>query len=136
VRGDFSGITAQPSDVTYNLFGANQLSNITKGAPGGDTIKYGSPGYLNGQGVARAGGYVSSAGVLSLSFGITSATKMATGVYTVNVSTGFNFAVATIYGNATTAYSITVGNSGSVITVRTFNNTGAAADVAFEIAIF
>ena len=83
---------------------------------------------------------VTSAGALSAGRGIASASKTATGVYSLVLSTGIALAAsyATVVTSRGTAAIITAVEivDATHINVRTFNTTGAATDAAFSLMAF
>jgi hypothetical protein len=133
-RCDYTGITTPPSIATFGLFGDCGISELSPGAPGGDTIQRGTPAYLNAKGVAKAAGYVSAAGVLSNAFGVTSVTKTATGTYTLQCS--FAPLVALISAlNGTVLATWSMPGSNTVV-IYTRNASGTLVDSTFSFAIY
>jgi hypothetical protein len=82
-RADYSGITTPPNVGTFLMHGSADLSQITSGAPGGDTVSRSMPAIINVQGVALAGGQILSNGSPANTFGVVSATVESAGVYLI-----------------------------------------------------
>jgi hypothetical protein len=128
---------AVPSVATFDIVESGTIGGSARNLmPGGGKTVYTSvSANIGAKGVARAAGYVSSAGVLSNSFGITSVTKTATGVYQIAHNFSQPLALVTTFGTTAPSDAI-VDGGGTTTTVRTFNASGVATDISFNIAIF
>jgi hypothetical protein len=137
VRTDYSGITAQPATCTFYMYQSSDLSQIVAGAPGGDKVLFYHPAIINARGVARAAALVNADGSMGAGtngFGITSVTKIATGMYAVNHGLSSHVIPAIAPGNnfraAFTRPDI------NTLNAYVYNNAGVLTDAPFALLLF
>jgi hypothetical protein len=125
----------QPTESTLYFYAGGIITGSSPAEmPGGGTITYLGTSYLNAKGVARAAGQISSSGILTKSFGITSVTKTTTGVYEIVHNLSNPLPVVSQLSSVISH--ITADTANNTTTVKVFNASGAAADFGFSIAIF
>jgi hypothetical protein len=133
----FEGDAQPTSGYTCFLASGSGVYGLTSAFPGGGTVSMRDESRIPiaARGTARAGGQVAPDGALPKSFGITSVTKTATGIYQI-VHNLTNTVVLVSVKSSAGMGSIVASGDNNTTTVRTFNASGALADTAFNIAIF